>query len=146
MGIVQYLTHNYLHRVILEKLIVVHLVTKFAVLYATRRFITAFRRIQSTSSHSISLRSILIRVLPSTSGSCKWFHPSSIPTKTLFAAEIMLFIIMVWMTIRFCNNPIKVGSLLPYACSMTRLSYPPWFNHPNNIWLWAQIVKIGPYA
>jgi hypothetical protein len=56
---------------LLEKLIVTQLVKKFPTFYATQRFITVFTRayhwslswarwIQSTPSHQISLRSILI--------------------------------------------------------------------------------------
>jgi hypothetical protein len=25
---------------------------------------------------------------------------------------------------------------------MPRPSHPPWFDHPNNIWWWAQVMKL----
>jgi len=57
--------------VLLEKLVVTHKVKKFPAFYGTRRFITVFTRsphwslfwaqsVQSTTSHSISLRFVLI--------------------------------------------------------------------------------------
>jgi hypothetical protein len=83
-------------RVLPQKLIVTQLVKKFPAFYGTRRFITVFTRtrhwslswarwIQSTPSHTVSLRSILMLTsylrlcLPS------GLFPSSFPTKILYA-------------------------------------------------------------
>jgi hypothetical protein len=70
-------------KVLLEKLIVTHLLKKFPKFYGTRRFFTVFtearhwapyeaRRIQSTSSHPISLKIHSYIILSSTPRSPKW--------------------------------------------------------------------------
>jgi hypothetical protein len=38
------------------------------------------------------------------------------------------------------QNPVN-KSPLPHTCHMSRPSYPPWFNHPNNIQWRIQAVK-----
>jgi hypothetical protein len=39
------------------------------------------------------------------------------------------------------QNPVHV-SPLSHACHMPRPPNSPWFDLPNNIWLWVQIMKL----
>jgi hypothetical protein len=84
---------------------------------ASHLFLSWARWIQSTPSHTTSLRSILI--LPShlcIGFPCDLF-PLSFPTKTLYTF------------------------LLSHACYMPHPSHFPWLDHPNNIWWIVQIMK-----
>jgi hypothetical protein len=38
------------------------------------------------------------------------------------------------------QNPVHV-SPLSHVCHMTRLTHSPWFDLPNDIWWWLQIMK-----
>jgi hypothetical protein len=104
-------------RVLLGKPKVAQLLKKFHAFYRTQRFTTMFtrdchwslskaRQIQSTPSHHISLRSILIY----TPTSSKWSLP-----------------------IRFNDQNFVCIFHLSYAFYMPCSLHPPWFNHPN-IW------------
>jgi len=83
-------------RAFLEKLIVTQLVKKFPALHGTRRFITVFTRsshwclswarcIQSTTSHPLSLRFILLLFSHLRLGFPSGHFPSGFPTKMLYA-------------------------------------------------------------
>jgi hypothetical protein len=67
---------------------------KFRAFYGTRRFITTFTRARDLSSWARSIQSMppshflnihFYIIFPSTPGPSKWFLPSGLPTKTLYA-------------------------------------------------------------
>jgi len=70
-------------------------------------------------SHNLKIRHIII--LPSTSGSSKWFFPSCFRTKILYA-------------------PL----LYPYVQCARPLHSSP-FDHPNNIWWGVQIIQLRTF-
>jgi hypothetical protein len=93
----------------------------------TRRFITVFttahhwslswaKRIQSTSPHPISQRSILI-----------------------LSSHMLLVLLIFLYPLGFQTKTCQF--LISYACYMSHPSYPSWFHNPNNI-LWSlQVIK-----
>jgi hypothetical protein len=77
------------------------------------------RCIQSTTSHTTSLRSILILSFYLHLGSSKWSLP-----------------------FRFSTQKVCMLFSLPHACPMSRPSHPSWLDHPNNIWWSVQFIKL----
>jgi hypothetical protein len=115
-------------RILLEKLIVAQLVQQFPVFYGTRRFITVFTRarhgslswarcIQSTPSHPVFIRSILIL-----SSHLRLDLPS-----VLFISAL--------------KQKCYIHFASCYACSIPRPSHS-WLDHPNNIWRRVQVMKL----
>jgi hypothetical protein len=110
----------------MEELKVIQLANKIAIFFETGKFITVFTRsrhwslfwtIHYTTSHTISLRSIVISYhlhlgLPS------GLFPSCFPIKILYAF---------------------LASLMRAACPP---SHSPWSHHPNNISWRVQIMKL----
>jgi hypothetical protein len=103
--------------VLLEKL----LVKKFPVLYGTQRFMIVFTRprqwslswarwIQSTPTHPVYLKSILILPFHIAWVLSSCLNPSDSPTNILHA-------------------------FLGYVMRATFPAHPSWFPHPNDIWL-----------
>jgi hypothetical protein len=111
-------------RILLINLTATQLVYTFPAVYGTRRFITVFikarhwslswaRCIQSKHFQHISLRSILI------------------------LSSHLRLVFRVTSSLQVFRK--KKNS---HACYMTRLSRPPWLDHPNNIWCSVQVMKL----
>jgi hypothetical protein len=115
-------------RVFLEKLTVSQQVKKFPTLHGTWTFITAItsarhlflfwtRPTQSIPPHPTYWRTIWILSFHLCLGLPSGFFPSGFPTKNLYAP-------------------------LPRTCYMPRPSNSFWFDNPNDIWWWVQIIKL----
>jgi hypothetical protein len=108
---------------------IAQLIEKHTAIYGTWRFITVFTRahhwslsrnrwIQSTISHPISLRSILI-----------------------LSSYIRLDIHVIF-SLRFSSWNFARISHISYACCMRRPSHSPGVYHRNNIWRRVKITKL----
>jgi hypothetical protein len=127
-GPVQILTHSW-SWALLEKLPLVSLLKNFAVFYGTRRFSTVFTRvfhwslswarlIQSISSHSISISSILILFTHIRLGLPSSLFPSGFSTNIL------------------------MHSSSPHLCYMSYPSHPPWLDYSNYTWKRVEVMKL----
>jgi hypothetical protein len=109
-----------------EKVVATQPVNEFPAFYATRWFITAFTRayhwsqswvrwIQSTISHPISLRTILL--------SSYHFLPND-------------------SSLQVYQKSIVCISHISHAYYMPRPPHPPLFDHSNNIWWNVEVMKL----
>jgi len=116
-------------RVSLNKLIVPQLDKQLPAFYGTRRFVTAFT---SARHLSLSWATLIQSILP---------QLTSLRSILILSSHLRLGLPSGLLPQVPHQNPVCT-SPLPHACHKPCPTHSSWFDHPNNIWWEAQIIRL----